>query len=218
MSAPARLHAIFDPVDPTDPGIRGAVPPPTTPIPPPLPARPPLRSEARLRALFDTHFDFVWRSLRRLGVPESSARDAAQQVWIVVGRKVDEIEPGAERSFLFGTAMRVASETRRTLMRRRESPDDVTELELPSDAQHPDELLDRKRARETLARVLDAMPEELRTVFVLFELEEMSTAEVATTLGLATGTAASRLRRAREEFAGIVKRMKAKNAFEGGLR
>lgn len=197
MSAPAPLHATLGSVQPVRAEERG---------------------EARLRALFDAHFDFVWRSLRRLGVPEASARDAAQQVWIVVARKIDEIDAGAERSFLFGTAMRVASETRRSILRRRESPDDVTELDLVAESEHPDERIDRQRARETLARVLDAMPEELRTVFVLFELEEMSTAEVAATLGLATGTAASRLRRAREEFAGIVKRMKAKDTFEGGRR
>jgi RNA polymerase sigma-70 factor (ECF subfamily) len=175
--------------------------------------------DTRLRALFDAHFDFVWRSLRRLGVPEPAARDASQQVWIVVGRRVDEILPGAERSFLFGTAMRVASETRRALGRRKESPSDDGDLDgVPASGARPDELLDRKRARETLDRVLEALPEELRVVFVLFELEELSTAEVASTLGIAAGTAASRLRRAREEFAAIVKRMKAKEGFVGGVR
>lgn len=178
-----------------------------------------LRGEARVRALFEAHFDFVWRSLRRLGVPEPAARDASQQVWIVVGRRVDEIEPGAERSFLFGTAMRVASETRRTLGRRKESPSDDGDLDgVPASGARPDELLDRKRARAALDQVLESMPDELRTVFVLFELEELSTAEVAATLGIPIGTAASRLRRAREGFAALVKRMKARSFFEGGSR
>jgi RNA polymerase sigma-70 factor (ECF subfamily) len=48
--------------------------------------------------------------------------------------------------------------------------------------------------------VLDRMPEELRAVFVLFELEELSVDEIARLLTLPRGTAATRLRRSREVF------------------
>jgi RNA polymerase sigma-70 factor (ECF subfamily) len=170
-------------------------------------------SDARVRALFEAYFDFVWRSLRRLGVPESSLRDASQQVFIVVGRRIDGIEQGNERTFLFGTAMRVAADTRRSMRRSKESPSHDGEIDaIALEAERPEELLDRKRARETLDRVLDTLPEELRAVFVLFELEELPTKEVADLLGIPVGTAASRLRRAREEFAATVKRMNARGA------
>jgi RNA polymerase sigma-70 factor, ECF subfamily len=175
--------------------------------------------EARLRAAFEREFAFVWRSLRRLGVAEAQLRDASQQVWIVVARRLEEIEPEAERSFLFGTALRVAAEVRRSAARRREAvaaeSTDLGALEPATDSQRPDVLLDRKRARASLDRVLDAMTEELRVVFVLFELEELKTSDIAAMLGIPLGTVASRLRRAREEFEAIVVRERARGHLEG---
>src|SRR5258706_514128 len=73
--------------------------------------------EGRIRALFELHYDFVWRSLRRLGVPTDAADDGAQEVFVVAARRIGDIILGAERSFLFGTAMRVASQARRARAR-----------------------------------------------------------------------------------------------------
>jgi RNA polymerase sigma-70 factor (ECF subfamily) len=67
-----------------------------------------------------------------------------------------------------------------------------------------------------LDEVLDALPMDLRAPFVLFELEELSTAEIAAMLSVPAGTVASRLRRAREEFRAIVARVRAREAFAVG--
>lgn len=164
------------------------------------------RDDARLRSLLDEHFDFVWRSLRRFGLNADRADDAAQQVFVIASRKLDMMKPGSERSFLFGTAMRVASDARRAAFHRREVPtEDAGADRVSSD--RPDEVLERRRAREVLDRVLDGMDLDLRSVFVLFELEEMTTAEIAALLGIPHGTVASRLRRAREEFQAAVARL-----------
>lgn len=163
---------------------------------------------ARLRRMLDESFDFIWRSLRRFGLSDDRADDGAQQVFIIASRKLDMIRPESERSFLFGTAMRVASDMRRSAVSRREVAHADPAADLADTSKTPDELLDQHRARETLDRVLDAMEEDLRAVFVLFELEEMPTAEIATLLAIPTGTVASRLRRAREEFEVQVARIK----------
>jgi len=162
--------------------------------------------EARVRRMVDEHFDFIWRLLRRLGLRDDQAEDSAQQVFLVASRKLASIEPASERSFLFGTALRVAADLRRTAAYRREVAHADPAAHLTSD-DRPDELLDRRRAREMLDRVLDAMDLDLRTVFVLFELEEMSTPDIAALLEIPVGTAASRLRRAREDFQDQVKRL-----------
>ncbi|MDX2091773.1 MAG: sigma-70 family RNA polymerase sigma factor [Kofleriaceae bacterium] len=64
-------------------------------------------------------------------------------------------------------------------------------------APSPAEVADRQRARAVLDRILDAMDDDLRAVFVLYELEELTMSEIANTLELTPGTVASRLRRAR---------------------
>jgi RNA polymerase sigma-70 factor (ECF subfamily) len=158
-----------------------------------------LLREARMRGMVEQHFDFIWRTLRRLGVGEADADDATQEVFLVASRKLEEVAVSKERSFLFGTALRVASTHRRTSSRRRESPggslDDRTAQGLG-----PDDMTERHRARRLLDEVLNELDIDVRGVFVLFELEELTAPQIAELLGIPVGTVASRLRRAREVF------------------
>jgi RNA polymerase sigma-70 factor (ECF subfamily) len=156
---------------------------------------------ARLEAMFRADFDLVWRYLRRLGVDAAEVDDRAQEVFVVAARRVGDIEPGRERSFLLATALRVASEARRERHRqhtRSGSGDALTAL--PSALPSPEDAAARDQLRALLDRVLDAMPTDIRAVFVLFELEGMATREIAESLGLPMGTVASRLRRGREIY------------------
>lgn len=156
------------------------------------------RLEARLRALRAQHFELLWRALRRFGVPESDVDDAVQDVLIVATRRLDDITQGKERAFLLATAVRVAARVRRTRRRRPEEPESAADPADPTPS--AEVLVDRHRARAVLDHILDAMPEELRAAFVLFELEELTVPEIAEVVGVPLGTAASRLRRAREVF------------------
>jgi len=165
-------------------------------------------ADDRLESLLAAHHAFVWRSLRRLGVPDPDVDDACQQVFLVAHRRLAEIAPGSERSFLFQTALRVAADWRRAHKRRAEQAG-MDVLDVPDAAANPEELMDRRRARAALDRVLELMPVELRVVFVLFELEEMTMIEIATLSDLPPGTVASRLRRARQVFQEAVRKLTA---------
>lgn len=155
--------------------------------------------DRRLRSMVNDHFDSVWRALKRLGVPEGSVDDATQQVFLVASRKLREIDQGRERCYLLGIALRIASDVRRAVQRRREVPLGDAAALLPSrPGALPDQALDEKRAHALLAMALDGMPSDMREAFVLFELEEFTTAEVAAMLGVPVGTVASRVRRARD--------------------
>jgi RNA polymerase sigma-70 factor (ECF subfamily) len=171
------------------------------------PAPPAASREVRLRGAITAHYEVLWRTLRRLGVEERSVEDAAQQVLIVLARRLDEVRPGAERAFMLASATRVAADARKKVRRAREELG-VDELAArPSPAPGVDELLDRGRARDLLDVVLGELPDDLRAVFVLFELEELTMATIAETLGLPQGTVASRLRRARELFEAAAARL-----------
>jgi RNA polymerase sigma-70 factor, ECF subfamily len=169
---------------------------------------PPLSSaeDLRLRELIRAHFDFVWRTLQRVGVVDADLQDAAQQVFSVVAGKLSQIGVGVEKSFIFGTSLRVASHARRARRQRREAP--LAEAEGLSDiALDPEAALQRNQALQTLAEILETMDEPTRAVFVLFELEQLTMAEIADWLKVPPGTVASRLRRARERFhAGVAQR------------
>lgn len=170
------------------------------------------RVSQHTRALVDEHFNFIWRSLKRLGVPEADVDDAVQEVFMVASRRLDAIDEGSERSFLFGTAIRVASNQRRRVARRKEQGD-ATVIDFHDPAPGPEEITELSETRLLLQQVLDELSFELKTVFVLFELEELSVPQIAELVGIPEGTIASRLRRAREAFQATARRIRARDAF-----
>ncbi len=164
--------------------------------------------ERRFRQIVGQNLDFIWRCLRRMGIPSGDVDDAVQQVFLVVAYKLGSIAQGSERAFLFATASRIAANSRRSVHRRDQAHNQLMQAEWEHDPSQ-EELTDQLRARALMDRVLAEMPDDLREVFVLFELEELAVAEVAELLAIPIGTVGSRLRRAREDFHERVKRIKA---------
>ncbi len=162
-------------------------------------------NRARLAQSVRAHHAFVWRSLRRLGVPQGDVDDAAQKVFMAVAPKLSDVAPERERAYLFATAVRIAANERRAHGRKRYTAAeniDVFEGEAPS----PEQTI---ADRVLLDKLLHPLPLELRSVFVLFELEQMTKQEIALLLELPEGTVASRLRRARELVEATIARMRA---------
>jgi RNA polymerase sigma-70 factor (ECF subfamily) len=159
-----------------------------------------IRGRDRLRVLVDDHYAFVWRSVRRLGVTAADADDAAQHVFLVLARKLEAVRPGCEQRYLFQTALRIASDYRRSKRRRPDANDAEPLLDPVDPTAGPFDVVALRAERAMLDRVLDALPLELRAVFILYEFDEMTMAEIANVTGLRPGTVASRLRRARAIF------------------
>jgi RNA polymerase sigma-70 factor, ECF subfamily len=174
-----------------------------------------LPSPADFDELVQLHLDFVWRSLRRLGLSASDADDASQQVFMIAARQLTEIPPGKERAFLYGTARRIAANARRDQRRRREVPAELAE-ELQELGALPDERLELERAATLLDDMLEHLPEELRRVLILAELEEVTVPAIAQLEAIPVGTAASRLRRARAAFEKLLERLANRNPFGSG--
>ena len=176
-----------------------------------------LADNARVAEMLRAHFRDVWRIVRRFGVPENSADDAAQEVFIIASRRLADITPGSERPFLFSSAVRVAANARRALGARRECAEDDSLPEGIDPRPNAEALLDQKRLRQMLDRVLDELTDDLRVSFVLYELEGMSSPEIAELLGIPVGTVASRLRRGREAFELAASKLKKRMNLAGGV-
>ena len=170
--------------------------------------------------LVERNADFVFRSLRRAGLDAATVDDATQQVFLVAFDKLDRITRGEEKGFLYATAMNIAARHKRKSFRLGEVAyeEDADEALASDETLSVDELLDQRRARELLDEVLSNMPDKLRDVFVLCEIEELTNPEVAACLDLPLGTVASRLLRAREVFDQALTRVRARRAFRKGMR
>lgn len=159
--------------------------------------------------IYEAHFDFVWRSLRRLGVPASALEDALQDVFIVVQRRLGDFQGRSSVStWLFGIVLRIATDYRRKNARRlNEIPTD--DAVLVGTSHDPYDAARETEAARLVQEVLDAMPDERKVVFVMIELEDLAPLEVAEQLGVGINTVYSRLRLARRDFEARVLRLRA---------
>lgn len=159
--------------------------------------------------IYDAYFDFVWRSLRRLGVPESLADDATQDVFVVVHRRLPEFERRSTvRTWLFGIALRVARSHRRRIARKGHL--DPLPMEIASEEGDPESAVEKRRAAQFLDSFLESLDDDKRAVFVLAELEQMTAPEIVESLGVKLNTVYSRLRAARKAFETAIRRHLAK--------
>ena len=170
--------------------------------------------ELRFEAIWERHFDFVWRSARRLGVRDASLDDVVQDVFLVVHRRLAEFEGRSTvRTWLFGIVLRVVRDHRRTA--RRKPTEALPEIMPDAQNEGPAESAARREAARVLHAVLDDLDEDKRVAFILSELEQMTAPEISETLGVNLNTVYSRVRAARREFEQAVARHRAKDGWRG---
>ena len=162
-------------------------------------------TRARFDAVYDAHIDFVWRSVRRLGVPDAAADDVVQAILVVIFRRLDDFEGRSTlKTWVYEIVVRVVRDHRRTVRRKSphaRDPDPVDPASLAAPAgERPDAVADRADAARIVRELLDELDDDRREVFVLAELEQLTLREIAEVLHERPGTVASRLRAARAAF------------------
>jgi RNA polymerase sigma-70 factor (ECF subfamily) len=165
--------------------------------------------------IYESHFGFVWRNLRRLGVADAQLEDAAQDVFLTVHRRWETYD--AHRSsletWLFGILLRVARNHRRSLRRRLARLVPWSERHtlggVPPSVDGPAELVAQRQAAVLLDRLLDSLDDDKRAILVLVELEQFSVPQAAEALGLNVNTAYWRLGAARRSFQSALERVRA---------
>lgn len=162
---------------------------------------PPAEAEARVpfEALYERYFGFTWRALRHLGVPVPWLEDAAQEVWIIVHRRLPGFESrSSPRTWLFGIALNVARNRRRGL-RRAPSMQPLPEQLVCARPDPEDEHAGSEMWR-TLMSFLDTLDEQRRAVFVSILIEQLPAAEAAAATGLDVAHVYHQVRRLRHSF------------------
>jgi len=149
----------------------------------------------------------------RLGGPKVDAEDAAHDVMMVVVTRIDRLtKPESFPYWIFGICRNVLRSHRRRAWIARWVPGE------PPEQRDRGPLADRRvELGETARRVqsvLSELPAAQREVLVLCDLEERSSSEVATLLGIAQGTVKSRLRLARRRFRLVAGDMGLADDFE----
>jgi RNA polymerase sigma-70 factor, ECF subfamily len=158
--------------------------------------------EAQIARVFSDQADFVWRSLRRLGVPLADADDALQEVFLVVYRRIADYEDrGFMRAWLFSISRQVSSHYHRGVKRTEERHRGLVPSVTAPDAE---ELVARREAEQLVNGFLEELQEPQRSVFYLSDIEGLTAPEIAAALGVNLNTVYGRLRQARKRFEDVV--------------
>ena len=172
----------------------------------------------KLEDVFRAHAAFIWRTLRRYGLSEADARDASQEVFLVVNRSLPGFEGRcAMQTWLYAICRSVARDSKRRAFRRYEVGEDAAGLNAldarGAGVQTPFALTEEKQKFTILLRILADLDDAQREVFALFELESLAGEDIAEILGLPLGTVHSRLRLARQAFQKACARFQAAEKF-----
>lgn len=168
---------------------------------------------ASVAELYEAHFEFVWRVLRRLGVQPLQLEDAVQDVFVVVQRRISDFEQRAAwKTWLFGIAWRVAKAYRAHHARRALETDGFEEG-LVGTSPDPQQAAAETEAAGIVQSLLDTLEENRRVVFVMAELEDFTGAEIAESLQINVNTVYSRLRLARRDFEAGARRLRARGKW-----
>lgn len=155
--------------------------------------------------VYQRELDYLFGSLRRLGVPQRDIEDVVHEVFLVMYRRWDDYDRMRPlRPWLFGIAFRVASSHRRK--GAREVLGDRVDVE--DSAARPDEAMAAGERRGLLLKALAQVPIERRAVLVMHDVDETSMRDIAAELGIPLFTAYSRLRKARKELDGALLRLR----------
>jgi RNA polymerase sigma-70 factor (ECF subfamily) len=172
--------------------------------------RPTAAQVERFHVLYREHFDFVFRNLRRLGVPSAQLDDAVQDAFLVALRHIDKYEAGSHgKAWLFAIALRVARNYRRTQQRKSSGLVPLQEdgtADRSGEAEPFDQIAKAEAAR-VLHAFLDSIDEDKRTAFIMMELEQMSAPEIAAALDVNLNTVYARVRAARQAFGRAIEKL-----------
>jgi RNA polymerase sigma-70 factor (ECF subfamily) len=152
--------------------------------------------------LFRAHAAFVARFLLQLGVRSADLDDVVQEVFLVVHAR-GGYTPGPAKvtSYLGSIAVHAAQSYRRKQARQRQREAGASLDELPTALPSVHQALEANEESARIRAALATLPEELRAVLVLVELENESCGSVAAAMGCSVGTIYWRAHTARKRFA-----------------
>lgn len=159
---------------------------------------------ACLEEVYREYHDFVWRNARRLGCDAATVDDVVHEVFLVVARRLHEFRGEARiRSWLFAITYHVVQRLRRDRARY------AKRLNAYNNTRNIDPPQADSCAQESghqLRQLLLRLSEPKRLVFIMAELEGMTSAEIALCLHTKQGTVDSRLRAARLDLKSLIER------------
>ncbi|MEO7033453.1 MAG: sigma-70 family RNA polymerase sigma factor [Polyangiaceae bacterium] len=167
------------------------------------PEKEPTADEACLAA-FDKDLDYVFETLRRLGIRAAETEDLAHDVFLVLHRNWPTLDTSRTlRPYLFGIAFRIACAHKR----RRSREVYCSTLEAVDSAVGQEQNLQNRESVALLLSALELVPLPRRAVIIMHELDEVPVSVIAEVLAITRFGVHARLRKGRAELACAVRKL-----------
>ena len=152
----------------------------------------------------------LWALCWRMLGDREEAKDALQEIMVKAWRSIGGFDgKSAVSTWLYRIGVNHCNDIlRRRKQRRTESLDSLREdtgFDPPAPEEGPAEALERKEKREAVRRAIGELPPDQRVPLVLFALERRSYEEIAELTGVGLGTVKSRIARARDKLAKMLR-------------
>jgi RNA polymerase sigma-70 factor (ECF subfamily) len=156
--------------------------------------------------LMRRHNPRVFRAARAIVRDDAMAEEIMQETYVRAYVQLASFEGrSAFSTWLTRIALNEAIACKRKRQRENAFDDDaVGESTLSFGVEDPEVAAHRDEVRKLLERAVDALPESLRTVFVLRDVQELSVAETADCLGISEENVRVRLHRAHAELKRLI--------------
>lgn len=152
-----------------------------------------------IRTLYDRYAPRVYAVVRRIAADDDLAQDYAQEAWIRAIRALPTFRGDARFStWLHRIAVNAALQSLRKADTRAKREGDSGE-DVPVESTPTDSLLQKR-----LERALDSLPEGMREVLILHDVEGYTHEEIGDVLGVTSGTSKSQLFKARAKMRALL--------------
>jgi RNA polymerase sigma-70 factor (ECF subfamily) len=157
------------------------------------------------RALYEAHFDFAWRTARRLGTPEADVEDVVHEAFAVAWKRLKTFTFGRFTTWLYQIVAHVVSAHLRQQRVRGFFHELFAGQRRDDEVASPEGAVEARRSLEAVERLLRKLSDKKREVFALSEFEGLSAAEIGTLVGCPPETVRTRLHAARREFEALAR-------------
>lgn len=162
------------------------------------------------RALFEQHKGRVFRTAYRLLGRREHAEDVTQEVFVTLFQRLGSFDHRSTfTTWLYRITVNACYDVMRKQERRAKYRADDVDIHafegLPLGSSRTDEDARQREVHHYVERALEGLGPESRTTFVLREVEGLPYDEIARVLGVSKGTVASRLARARQQLAEVLR-------------
>ena len=159
-------------------------------------------ADVRFTRMYETHYDQVLAYCGRR-VSRADAEDIANEVFVVLWRRLDHVEQATATAWLYGVAYRIMGDRFRKAKRRARISEQRGSIQMQQPAIPDEVIVQREQDRIVIESLGELKPADAETLR-LSAWEELTAPEIAVAMDCSVAAAEQRIHRAKKRLAKVL--------------